>query len=239
MLNFISLIQLIIIFTIFFLFWVSDFIILISFGIAYLLSLSLLAIIMNSDILISFLIIIDLGVFFILISFCIHFLKFVNYKYIYINSLKNSIISIFVIFLIFLNYILLNAVNLNINFNFSWFFFLNYLNYYYTSNLIFYTDMQLFKEIYFNFNSLEFLLISILLILAIICVYIIMCLLTRENLKSEFSLYNINNLKFQKNNSIYFFKIQSYYNQYGVPASSRVFLKTKYDSKINNTSNNR
>lgn len=239
MLNYLLFIQSLLFFLVFFIFWITDFIILLLFGIFYLLIISFLTIVYDSDILISFLIIIDLGVFFILLSFSIHFLKFIDYKYIFINQIKNILILFIIIFILIINIFNLSSQHININFIFSWFFFINFINYYYINTLIFYSDMHIFKEIYFNINSLEFILISILLIVAIVVVYNLSNFIIKWTINSSFSNFKLNNINLKKNNSYYFFKIQFNNNQYNIPASCRVFNKLKYDSKINNTINNR
>lgn len=98
--------------------------------------------------------------------------------------------------------------------------------------------MHLYKEIYFNINYLEFILISILLFISLIVVYLLNSYLL--NLKIILlNIYNIDNLTFKKLNSIYFFKIQNFFKQYNIPAVSRVFSKSINDSKINSSTNNR
>lgn len=99
--------------------------------------------------------------------------------------------------------------------------------------------MHIFKEIYFNINSFEFILISFLLIIVIVLIYLFSNLIVKMNISFNFKDYNVQKLINKKNNSYYFFKIQINSNQYNVPASCRVFNKLKYDSKINYTVNNR
>ncbi len=238
MLNYLMNIQCFLIFIIIFLYWLTDLSFLLIVGIVYLFILSGLCFYLETDILICFLIIIDLGVFFILLAFTIHFLKYINKKYLFINSVKNVFIVLILIFL------LLGIVLFTFNPNFiqklsyNWIFFLNYINYTATHQIIWLSEMQLFKEIFFNFNSFEFILISILLFIDLLCIfflYKILYKITSNSLKS----YNFDKIDFIKLGSVYFFKTQNYFNQYKVPAVSRVFKKIKHDTKTNNTTNNR
>jgi len=98
--------------------------------------------------------------------------------------------------------------------------------------------MHLFKEIFFNFNSFEFILISILLFIDLLCIFFLYKLVFKITSKI-FKSYNMLYSKKTKLNSIYFFKTQNHLSQYRVPATSRVFTKRKHDSKTNSTSNNR
>lgn len=238
MLNYLFFFELLFLFVILFLYWLTDFSFLIIVGIFYLIIISILGFFLETDVLVCFLIIIDLGVFFILLSFTIHLFKYINKKYLFVNSIKNVLIGV-VIFLFLLNFIL---YTLNPNFkqsiNYNWFFFLNFINYFVTHQIIWLSEMQLFKEIFFNFNSIEFVLISILICINLLLIFFLYKILYKIT-SYVLTYYNFETIKFNKLNSVYFFKTQNYFNQYKVPAISRVFKKTKYDSKTNNTINNR
>jgi len=238
MLNYLLFVQVLLIIVLFFVYWLTDTIILINFGILYLIILSSMLMYLDSDILISFLVVIDLGVFLILISFSLNLIKYLNSKLIFINIIKNTflMVSIFTFITLVFFYIFNN--NLNINFNNCWFFFINYINYYYTNFIIIISDMVVFKEIYFKINSLEFILISILIIVALLCVYLIITLFSLFINKNK---RNINRklINSTKNDSTFFLKVQNQQNQYSIPASCRVFSKKKYDTKTNSTTNNR
>lgn len=98
--------------------------------------------------------------------------------------------------------------------------------------------MILYKEIYFNTNYLEFILINYQLILSLILIYILYLLVAKISFK-YINIFNIDKISFKKINSIYFFKNQNPFNQYNVPANSGVFFKKKNDTKTNSTTNNR
>lgn len=236
MFNIVLLIQIFLILIVFFLFWVTDLLTLVSCGILYLIMGSLLLFFLDSDILINFLLIIDLGVFFIFISFIMMISKYIDNKYNYTNSIKNIFIFLIVFFIIYFYIIYLFSLDLNLNFTLSWNFFINFINYNYINFLIYTTDMVLYKEIYFNINYLEFILINLQLSLSLILIYILYLLILKINFK-YLNIFNINKISFKKINSIYFFKSQNYFYQYNVPANSGVFFKKKYDTKTNSTSN--
>ncbi len=126
--------QILLILVIFFLFWITDIYNLLILGIFYLFLFSIMALYNDVDILISFLIIIDLGVFLVLFAFLLHLNKFLTFKNIYDYSFKNLfIVSIIIIFITFF-YIFINFTNIY-NFNkiieYTWFFFISYIDYYY------------------------------------------------------------------------------------------------------------
>lgn len=230
------LIQIFLIIIIFFLFWITDLLTLISCGILYLLMGSLLLFFLDSDILINFLLIIDLGVFFIFISFIMMISKYIDNKYNYTNSIKNIFIFLIILFILYFYIMYLFCIDINLNFSLSWNFFINFINYNSISFLIYTTDMVLYKEIYFNINYLEFILINIQLALSLILIYVLYLLILKINFK-YINIFNINKISFKKVNSIYFFKNQNVFNQYNIPASSGVFFKKKYDTKANSTIN--
>lgn len=236
MLNMVLILQVFLIFIIFFLFWITDLLTLISCGILYLITGSLLLFFLDSDVLINFLLIIDLGVFFIFISFIMMISKYIDNKYNYINSIKSIFIFLISIFVIYLYTLYVFNCDLNLNFSLSWNFFINFINYSYINFLIYTTDMVLYKEIYFNINYLEFILINLQLSLSLVLVYILYTLIIKINFK-HINIFNINKISFKKINSIYFFKNQNSFYQYNVPANSGVFFKKKYDTKANSTTN--
>lgn len=229
-------VQIFLIITIFFLFWITDLLTLISCGILYLLIGSLLLFFLDSDILINFLLIIDLGVFFIFISFIMMISKYIDNKYNYINSIKNIFIFLIILFILYFYILYLFSVDINLNFSLSWNFFINFINYSYINFLIYTSDMILYKEIYFNINYLEFILINIQLSLSLVFIYILYLLILKINFK-YINLFNINKIEFKKINSIYFFKNQNVFNQYNIPANSGVFFKKKYDTKADSITN--
>lgn len=238
MLNYIFFLQIIIFLTIVCIYWVTDFIFLLIIGIIFLFTSVIIIFFIEVDALIGFLIIVDLGVFLVLLTFCVHLLKYLNTKYLFVNIVKNLIfiIIIFISILYFFYYILIWDANLD---NTKiWYFFILFISYYTASSLIFLSEMHIFKDIYFNINSFEFVLVSVLLFISLFVLYRLYKILIKINFKI-FNSKNITQLKLSKNNSMYFFKTQNNNKQYTVPASSRVFKKYKYDSKTNNSSNNR
>lgn len=234
-------VQISIIIILFFLFWLTDVYNLLIISFIYLLLISLLTLYLDVDILISFLIIIDLGVFLVLFAFLLHLNKFLTFKNIYDLSFKN----IFICSLVFFFFLIYNyCINFYIiyNFNkiieFTWFFFISYLDFYYIFNTIINSDMHLLKEMYFHTNSLEFIIISIFLTIGILILYFLLNFIIIYILKFNIN-NNINLKKLNKNTSVTFFKIQNYTKQINTSASSRVWSKIKYDFKTNNNFSNR
>jgi hypothetical protein len=89
----------------------------INFSIIYLLVISLFLLTSDSDILVSFLIVIDLSVFLVLMIYTIHLVKFLNSKLMYINIVKN--VTLVAFSLIFIIGTISNYFNVDIYSNFS------------------------------------------------------------------------------------------------------------------------
>jgi heme/copper-type cytochrome/quinol oxidase subunit 1 len=238
MLNYSFILQFILLLIIFIIYWLSDFMTIINFSIIYLLVISLFLLTSDSDILVSFLIVIDLSVFLVLMIYTIHLVKFLNSKLMYINIVKN--VTLVAFSLIFIIGTISNYFNVDIysNFSNSWIFFINYLNFYTINSSSFYSDMHLLRELYFSINILEFFLVSILLIQSLVFIYFILVLLYRLSY-NNIILKQLNNINSLSSNSFFFYKTQNIFNQSYVPANSRVLKKNKYDSKTNNTLSNR
>jgi intracellular septation protein A len=98
--------------------------------------------------------------------------------------------------------------------------------------------MHLLKEVYFHVNSLEFLLISVFLVIGILVLYFLLNFILKYELMGANYLNKNFKLK-NKNNSFFFFKIQNFNKQINTSASSRVWVKFKNDTKTDNTISNR
>ena len=241
MLNDYFIIQLILISIVFFIYFVNELFNLLILSIFYLIILSMMTLLNDSDILISFLIIIDLGVFFVLFSFLLHLTKFLTYKNINDTSFKTLFsFSLFLSYIFLFNYTtnFYTIWNYNKIIEYTWFFFINYLDFYTIFNTNLKSDMHLLKEIYFHINSIEFILISIFLIIGILSLYFLLNLITLFN--NKLNINNIQNIKkFNINTSVSFFKYQNFNKQINTSANSRVWTKLKNDFKTNNNNSNR
>ena len=227
MLNDVFLIQLLSLVIIFFLYWTKDVFTTILLGTFYLFLLSSLAFIKEADIVTSFLIIIDLGVFLVLLSFLLHFTTFLKIKI----EFSNSFIIIFKFLLLlpsfFIFFIKILEKNQLDYINFiskTWFFFINYFNYYSLFNTKFNNDLQILKEVYFYINNFEFFVISIGLYLAIVVTYFLLSI----NVKL-FNYYSAYSTKFSINkaDSNYFFRYQNFIKQNNTQPNLKVWNKNK------------
>lgn len=194
-------------------------------GIIYLILNSFILFIEDSDILTSFLLIIDLNVFFILLSVSINFIKFlynnyninISFKYFY----KYLLLLIFFIFyIVFFNY------NIDYNFNkiieISWLFYINLYNFYSIKYSILNSDLHILREVYFNFNNLEFFIITIFIYFSIITVYgVVFFLIKTLNYYKNFELYI--NFNFYKNKSTYFYKFQDSIKQINTKSNLKIW----------------
>lgn len=224
-----TVLQIISLISIFFLFWTSDVFTTIIIGVFYLLVMSLIALYLDSDVVISFVMVIDLGVFFIMFAFILHLTKFLTTKMLYKFSYKNLLYSSFIALFMFI-YVYAINFNTNIDFNktieYSWFFFISYYNYYNISQTIFNSDMQLLKEIYFHINSCEFFIISILVYLGLVTSSVVFNMMKSLFIKNNLKLLNNLN-KYSRANSSHYFKHQNFIKQSMAKANSKIWNKRK------------
>jgi hypothetical protein len=203
-------------------------------SIIYLILVSVYAWNEDIDILINFLIIIDLGLFFIFFAFLIHNTNLFSYtikKNIIIKVLFTVMLLVILYYYLHHNYFFLLKYSNLINFLYSY----NYYNYFNIFNLIFFTDLQLLTELYFVYNFLEFIIMNFYMYIAIIAVYYLInftTLLESFNFDSIlFKKYRVNTLFFNE-----FFKTQNMQKQINTSVSTRVWLKKKTlvsDTKTN------
>ena len=195
----------------------------------YLISLGILLLLDDGDIFIGFLWIIDLGVGLIFFIFILHFSNFLHQKSLF--DLSNRFLLLFLFMLInillFFFYISTpNDINLNYQLKKTWFFFLNWYNYYslYYSHSL--TDLNLLREIYFYNNSFEFFLINFMIFYGIFG-SINLCFL----IKRIFVFLNLSQLKninfLNEINSIFFIRNQNFIKQQSTSTGTRVWLKKK------------
>jgi len=214
LLNELLILQTLILISVFFLYWISDVFNSITLGVFYLLIISLYSLYNDSDIFVSFLIIIDLGVFFIMFAFMLHLTKFLVNKNTYNFEFRNLFHSSTILFF-FLFYLYFTNFSTDFNFNkkieTSWFFFVSNYNYYEINNTFFLSEMHILKEIYFSFNSFEFLLISFGIYFAVMTSYFLFLYLNKISIKNKTIFYYL--MKNNKQNSTYFFRHQDYSKQ--------------------------
>ena len=194
-------------------------------SIIYLILVSVYAWNEDIDILINFLVIIDLGLFFIFFSFLIHTTELFSYQ-----NKKNYLPKLIFFILIFLLYyyyhfsnhfFFLKYTNL-INFLYN----LNYFNYFNVFNFIFFSDLQLLTELYFAYNFLEFIIMNFYIYIVIVAIYYLV------NFNIFLESLSINHLlvkKYQFSTLTFndFFKVQNLQKQINTPASTRVWSRIK------------
>jgi hypothetical protein len=196
-------------------------------SIIYLFAITCYSWLHDVDILINFLLIIDLGVFFILLAFILNLIN------LFIQILLNNQLSknlLLILFLICLCFLIQYYLNLIINLSYilylqlNWFFLLIYYNWFNLFNIIYFSDLQLLSEIYFFFNILEFLIMNVIIYVTILIIYFGIhswyWFKTYIYYNQLFFLIHINQYQ-----SHYFFKIQNMQNQILTRGSVRIWLK--------------
>ena len=187
------------------------------------------------DILINFLLIIDLGLFFIFFSYLINITNLFSFKSNFLNFSYSSFIFIFV-FIIILT-VMYNNVSLTVNLlaSLSFIHLLNYYNYFNILNFIFFTDLQLMAEVYFSFMFFEFILMNFFIYIVIFILFILINInIFWDSLNIYIHIFNLVKHKVNLFNS--FFKTQNFQKQINTVISTRVWSrknKSLNDSKTN------
>lgn len=196
-------------------------------SILFLLTVSLYMYTLNLDILVNFLIIIDLGLFFALTALVLNFsilysstlgLIFTSARFTY----KFTLVCVFLLVLKFVFGLgvtswffteVPEAFLIQENFYFNW---LNVVNSFYPN------DLAMMSDVYFNFNFGEFVILNFLLYLAILVSYLLIIMLKSLNILSSTPLKT--NFKLP---TLHFFKTQGFQKQVMQSASVRVWSKGK------------
>lgn len=225
--NDLLLLQLFILINIHLFFNIQDLFTMITNSVIYLLLMAAYMYLLDGDIYVSFLLILDLGVFFIFFSFLISLTDLFVNKF-YVNSsynvlnyfLKYVVVEVPFLFLFY------NPNFLNNLMEYSWVFFVTHTNYFSLLSGTFQSDMQLLRYVFFYNSYLEFVLLSVLIYFSIFIIA------SFYNFISIFRLYSYdykNTIlgKNNANNSVYFFKKQNFNKQVSSKSSTRSWFRKK------------
>ena len=168
--------------------------------------MSILAWVNNLDVLVNFLIVIDLGVFLTLLAFACN-LVFIFES---VSLLKKSTSRSHIKIVFGLTPVLLSSLGSNNLINLKPLF-LDYMNWYSVLNNELYSDMQLLSEIYFSYNFLEFIIMNLIMYLGLLtAISVSQMRLKFANFKHLMGLNNI--LRYRPdNNNLY--KLQNIQSQ--------------------------
>ena len=174
MFNELLILQVIILFSLFFCFFVTENFFIIINAIMYLTLSSLLLYTMDLDIYVSFLLIIDLGVFFVLIAFLINLSHLFQSEPTLSDdtSLKN--LSFVFVLLAFAS---AGALHTSTNNTALPNLVLTLYNWYSILNFSYFSDLQLLSDLYYSFFPHEFVLMNFYLYLSIVLIYTIVFLI--------------------------------------------------------------
>lgn len=201
-------------------------------SILYLALISIYAWLDDADILINFLIIIDLGVFFILLAFVLNIIKMFTFQDLYLNNYYNTLIFFFGIgFILFQWYFSASfALYLTNYYLIIYNFLITFYNWYSLYTLLYFTDLQLLSEIYFHFNFFEFILMNFIIYFTIALIYFILSysILVKS---IDFLSLPLSFIKFNKFNNHFFIKSQNLQNQILTKANLRVWSRTNFKIK--------
>lgn len=179
------------------------------------------------EIIINFLLIIDLGVFFILLAFLLNLTSLFTQTLDMSQLNKQIYLGLFLLVIYLTVQYILNLIlnyNYTVYFGYSWFMLITYYNWYNIYNIIYFSDLQLLADIYFFFNLLEFVIMNLIIYLSIFIVYFgihnwywLKTYIFFNQLKY---LMRINNYHIQ-----YFFKTQNMQNQIQTKGVTRIWSK--------------
>ena len=196
----------------------------------YLLLLGLILFLNDGDIFVGFLWVIDLGVGLIFFIFILHYSSFLHQK-VSINktSREISITLLLITTLSLVTYYLIYPLDntTSSGFSKSWFFVLNWLDYYTLSSIPTITDLNLLHEVYFVNNSAEFVFINFFLFYGIIGSILLTFLV--KYIFTKLSLPHFRNLNFINFlNSTFFIRNQNFLKQQFTSAGERVWVKQRF-----------
>lgn len=186
-------------------------------AILYLFLISTLSWLFDSDIYINFLIIIDLGVFFIMLSFLVNFISLFQSK----RERTYGPVPTYLFLLILLSFFLATPLTLNFSLLPLQ---VTFYNWYSVNDFTYFTDLQLLSDLYYLFYTYEFLIMNFYLYLAILALYVFQLffniLKTRRG-----ALVSLSSPVFSRG---LFMRVQDIQNQTLQKASVRVWSKKKF-----------
>jgi len=195
----------------------------------YLVSLGLILLIDDGDILVGFLWVIDLGVGLIFFIFILHFSNFLHQKTLFDFSSKFLLLSFFfILFLLIFFYFIATPADVNLNYQLkkNWFFFISWYNYYSFYSNFTITELNLLRELYYYNNSFGFFIVNFMLFYGIFGA-INLCFL----IKRVFTFLNLSQLKnvnfLEEAHSVFFIRNQNFMKQQNTSTGTRVWLKKK------------
>jgi len=198
----------------------------------FLILVSVYAWLNDLDIIINFLIIIDLGVFFIFFAFALNLVQLFSWhKSSFFNSWGWFLTASLTIFLMLLQY---SFSSYFVNWNYQnmlwlWCFNVSYYEWYGVYMFAFYSDLQLLSDVYFKFNFVEFFFINVILYLIIVIVYFVMNINQLVFVIYQLTVYNYF-INYHKFNFYYYLKSQNFTKQTFFKTNVRVWAKTKKTS---------
>ena len=217
MFNDFLLLEICIILSLIFFFFLTDLFFFILNSVIFLLLIAFFLWLNDLDIIVNFLVIIDLGVFFVLICFLI------NFTHVFQNSIninKTVFWKLFFIFSIFWIYFLPISVTDSFFSTVNWT--VTFYNWFGIFNFTYFTDLQLLSDLYFIYTSLEFVLMNCYIYFALIGIFILLNLKNTSDIES-----NIHNAQLTSQNKSLFLRYQDVQKQVNQTATVRVWTKKK------------
>ena len=196
--------------------------------------IGLLLLINDSDVYVGFLWVIDLGVGLVFFIFILHFTSFLHQKSSFNLSHRFSLFMYIIsLFIILISYYIPNFTDNTCfgDLSKTWFFKVNYLNYY---SLLFsseVTELNLLRDSYFLLNSFEFFLVNFSLLFGLISSILLIFSIHRIfNFLNFSQILEINSLKHI--NSNFFIKSQNFITQRNMPGVVKTWVKNKSKKSI-------
>jgi hypothetical protein len=190
------------------------------------------------DILINFLVIIDLGVFFLFFAFLINLLQMFSVNFIYNWGAFRWFIYLFIgsLTLVFEYSLSFNTLiweySTCLNF---WQFLVSYYNWFFIQNWGYFTDLQLLSDIYFKFNFFEFFIMNFIIYLTIVLIFFVLNI-NQTIFSQTYLTLNLYFVKYLKFNFYYYAKSQNFVKQLFYKTNVRVWdtkVSNKFDFKTN------
>lgn len=191
--------------------------------------IGLYALVNDADIYIGFLWVIDLGVGLVFFIFMLHFTSFLHHKTQFSINTKLFLVSAisYVSLCLFLYLVSFNSdSSIDGDLNKTWFFHVNYLDYYAIFNSHEISELNLLRESYFVLNTFEFYAINFSLFFGLIAAILMYFLI--QKIFNYLNFSQINDMNLLNNiDSSFFIRNQSFITQQNTPQVVRIWSKNR------------
>lgn len=194
------------------------------FSLAYLIIIVIYGWFLEFDVYINFLMVIDLGLFFIILAFVINFTNLYNYNFTQAINFKNTLLLVSLSLIIYFVYIVSTDYNCSTSPLNNNLISISLTNWYDLYNTVYMSDLQLWSDIYYILNFFEFVVANLIIYVGITVIVLIIKITDNIHMLKN----NLNFKTYFKNNELnydIFMKYQNTQKQVNKTGLVRVWTK--------------